>query len=183
MEINTGIPHSKEKQAMEGCKTDRETKKASENVATTPVFINHAAIAWEESRRKWVGDTSQKTQSIAKDPIISWSMTYEDLLSTNEPFAERIPLPLKVHKIPKEYAGKGNPILLKKQDLEWKNQQDHFTEENNGNKANRVDFQDSRDKAYTPTEIANACDENGGVHPRSVVDAHTEEYAHGSGSG
>lgn len=29
-----------------------------------------AAIAWEESRRKWVGDTSQKTQSIAKDPII-----------------------------------------------------------------------------------------------------------------
>nr|GLL34998.1 uncharacterized protein LOC109192486 [Ipomoea trifida] len=93
MEINTGIPHSKEKQPMEGCKTDRETKKASENVATTPVFINHAAIAWEESRRKWVGDTSQKTQSIAKDPIISWSMTYEDLLSTNEPFAERIPLP------------------------------------------------------------------------------------------
>nr|GMD39128.1 LINE-type retrotransposon LIb DNA [Ipomoea batatas] len=64
--------------------------------------------------------------------------------------------------------------------VEGKNQQDHFTEENNGNKANRVDFQDSGDRAYTPTEIANACDENGGVHPRSAVAAHRDEYAHSS---
>ncbi|RAL42722.1 unnamed protein product [Cuscuta campestris] len=93
MEINAGIPNSKDKLQVEGGKTDRETKKASESVENAPVFINHAAIAWEESRRKWTGDPSEKPEKVAKDPIISWTLDYDDLLSTNEPFAERIPLP------------------------------------------------------------------------------------------
>ncbi|CAH9055340.1 unnamed protein product [Cuscuta epithymum] len=93
MEINTGIPKSKDKRPVEGCKTDRETKRASESVPNeSPVFINYAALAWEESRRKWTGDTSKKSDKMAKDPIISWSLNYEDLLATNEPFSERIPL-------------------------------------------------------------------------------------------
>ncbi|XP_004309586.1 PREDICTED: uncharacterized protein LOC101294816, partial [Fragaria vesca subsp. vesca] len=51
---------------------------------------SRAAIDWHESRRKWVGD--QRLQRKAKDPIISWSTTYEDLLSTNECYPEPIPL-------------------------------------------------------------------------------------------
>ncbi|WVY98467.1 hypothetical protein V8G54_030618 [Vigna mungo] len=53
-----------------------------------------SAIAWHEDRRKWVGDRSQHPPRIAKDQIISWSTSYEELLSTNEPFAEPIPLPV-----------------------------------------------------------------------------------------
>jgi hypothetical protein len=35
----------------------------------------------------------------------SWSTSYEDLLSTNEPFAERIPLPVRFqYPYLKEYA-------------------------------------------------------------------------------
>ncbi|KAL6182806.1 hypothetical protein ACLB2K_044218 [Fragaria x ananassa] len=51
---------------------------------------SRAAIDWHESRRKWVGD--QRLQGKTKDPIISWSTTYEDLLSTNECYPEPIPL-------------------------------------------------------------------------------------------
>ncbi|KAH1230338.1 hypothetical protein GmHk_10G029846 [Glycine max] len=64
-----------------------------QNVKQTSTFVNHAAIAWHEDRTKWVGDKSQHPPRTAKDPIISWSTSYEELLSTNEPFAEPIPLP------------------------------------------------------------------------------------------
>ncbi|KAK6156334.1 hypothetical protein DH2020_010582 [Rehmannia glutinosa] len=69
-----------------------EQKKAAENSTSTSVFVNHAAIAWDESRRKWTGDLSQRSPRIPKDPIISWSTTYEELLSTNDPFPNPIPL-------------------------------------------------------------------------------------------
>ncbi|XP_051116021.1 uncharacterized protein LOC127241153 isoform X2 [Andrographis paniculata] len=50
-------------------------------------------IAWNEIRRKWVGNVSHRPERTMKDPIISWSTTYEELLSNHEPFPERIPLP------------------------------------------------------------------------------------------
>ncbi|KAL6328336.1 hypothetical protein AAG906_034479 [Vitis piasezkii] len=89
-EVNTGGSHSNEKQTLECSASANEQKEPME--ASTFVFINHAAIAWHDRRREWVGDQSQKSQRKQKDPIISWSMTYEDLLSTNEPFSEPIPL-------------------------------------------------------------------------------------------
>ncbi|WKA01219.1 hypothetical protein VitviT2T_019510 [Vitis vinifera] len=89
-EVNTGGSHSNEKQTLECSASANEQKEPME--VSTFVFINHAAIAWHDRRREWVGDQSQKSQRKQKDPIISWSMTYEDLLSTNEPFSEPIPL-------------------------------------------------------------------------------------------
>ncbi|KAK7268299.1 hypothetical protein RIF29_20996 [Crotalaria pallida] len=64
-----------------------------QNLKQTSTFVNHAEHAWHEDRRKWVGDKSQHPPRMTKDPIISWSTSYDDLLSTNEPFAEPIPLP------------------------------------------------------------------------------------------
>uniref|UniRef100_A0A5B7AT18 Gag1-like clamp domain-containing protein n=1 Tax=Davidia involucrata TaxID=16924 RepID=A0A5B7AT18_DAVIN len=93
MEVNNGIPRSHEKRPLEGSTSANEATKPTENNASTSVFVNHAAIAWHEKRREWIGDQTQKLQRLPKDPIISWSMTYEDLLSTKEPFAEPIPLP------------------------------------------------------------------------------------------
>lgn len=60
--------------------------------STSDTFINHAAISWHENRKKWVGDQSKRSNRVPKDPIISWSMDYEDLLSTHDPFPESIPL-------------------------------------------------------------------------------------------
>ncbi|OMP04757.1 hypothetical protein COLO4_09332 [Corchorus olitorius] len=78
------------------------------------VFVNHAAITWHEIRRQWVGDKSQKSKRISREPIMrcpvisfmnliwcmkfksplyfAWTTTYEDLLCSTEPFQQPIPL-------------------------------------------------------------------------------------------
>ncbi|XP_038903277.1 uncharacterized protein LOC120089909 [Benincasa hispida] len=58
----------------------------------TPMFINHAEIAWHERRREWVGDHSENVQRAPMEPILSWTTTYADLLLTAEPFQQPIPL-------------------------------------------------------------------------------------------
>ncbi|GAV60742.1 DUF4050 domain-containing protein [Cephalotus follicularis] len=92
MEIDTGS-HSNEQRPLECSTSANEGKEPTEKDKNTSLFVNHAAISWHENRRSWVGDVSQRPQRMAKDPIISWSTTYEELLSTNEPFSEPIPLP------------------------------------------------------------------------------------------
>ncbi|KAF5770659.1 hypothetical protein HanXRQr2_Chr14g0661901 [Helianthus annuus] len=93
MGVNNKNTRFIEKQPLEGPVPRNEAKKKPEgNESSTPVFINHGAIAWNEGRRRWVGDQSQKPRRMPKDPIISWSATYEDLLSTSNRFSEPIPL-------------------------------------------------------------------------------------------
>ncbi|KAJ8557538.1 hypothetical protein K7X08_003163 [Anisodus acutangulus] len=97
MEVDTGNSCFIEKLPVERFTSTRETKKSPpENNKSPLVFVNHvygaAAIAWHENRRRWVGDVSRRSDRMPKDPIISWSTTYEDLLSTTEPFSEPIPL-------------------------------------------------------------------------------------------
>ncbi|EEF32784.1 conserved hypothetical protein [Ricinus communis] len=95
MEVNSRGSLSNEKQYLE-CPTSTNAGNKppeKEGSVSTSVFVNHAANAWHESRRKWIGEQSQQSKTMTKDPIISWSTTYEDLLSTNEPFSEPIPLP------------------------------------------------------------------------------------------
>lgn len=41
-----------------------------------PKYVNAAVIEWEESRRKWIGDISQRPHNMQNDPIIR----YYDLL-------------------------------------------------------------------------------------------------------
>ncbi|KAI3458928.1 hypothetical protein Pfo_015591 [Paulownia fortunei] len=93
MEVNGRTSHCNENRPSENSTPPNEQKRPAENSMSTSVFVNHAAIAWDESRSKWIGDLSQRSQRMPKDPIISWSMTYEDLLSTNDPFPKPIPLP------------------------------------------------------------------------------------------
>ncbi|KAK4367073.1 hypothetical protein RND71_014953 [Anisodus tanguticus] len=93
MEVDTGNSCFIEKLPVERFTSTRETKKSPpENNKSPLVFVNHAAIAWHENRRRWVGDVSRRSDRMPEDPIISWSTTYEDLLSTTEPFSEPIPL-------------------------------------------------------------------------------------------
>ncbi|XP_045827951.1 uncharacterized protein LOC123919929 isoform X2 [Trifolium pratense] len=120
MEVYKESTHSNGKQTLKHSKSADEVKRQSENtyrcfhsngkqnLKQTSTFVNHAANAWHENRKKWVGDKSRQSPRTPKEQIISsqgkgplvtrssaesWSTSYEDLLSTNEPFAERIPLP------------------------------------------------------------------------------------------
>lgn len=92
MEVGTITSRSSEKRPLANSTPASQPKMPAEKNMNLSVFVNQAAIAWEENRRKWTGNLSHKPKRIPKDPIISWSMTYEDLLSTNEPFSEPIPL-------------------------------------------------------------------------------------------
>ncbi|KAK1396532.1 putative HXXXD-type acyl-transferase family protein [Heracleum sosnowskyi] len=96
MEVDTRSSCSNEKQPLT-CSISRNDGKnppeeGGEKGGSSPVFINHAAIAWHESRREWIGDSSKRLQSTPKDPVICWTTTYEDLLSTTAPFTEPISL-------------------------------------------------------------------------------------------
>ncbi|KAF7811692.1 DUF4050 family protein [Senna tora] len=94
---SNGLPTLKHTTTADNGKSEKVYKSSHTNgrpnLKHTSSFVNHAAIAWHEERRKWVGDKSQHPPRMAKEPIISWSTSYEELLSTNEPFAEPIPLP------------------------------------------------------------------------------------------
>lgn len=68
-----------------------DSKTSMENGVDTS-FINHAAEAWAEMRRQWVGHQAEVPRKAPREPVISWSTTYDDLLSTSERFPQRIPL-------------------------------------------------------------------------------------------
>ncbi|THG13309.1 hypothetical protein TEA_029145 [Camellia sinensis var. sinensis] len=78
MEGNTGNFLSNEKQSLEVSTSDNEVKMLTENSGSTSVFVNHgkssalfSAIAWQQNRKEWIGDQSQRSKRIQKDPIIS----------------------------------------------------------------------------------------------------------------
>ncbi|XP_042442988.1 uncharacterized protein LOC122028032 isoform X1 [Zingiber officinale] len=54
-------------------------------------FVNQGAITWNEMRREWLGDSSNRWRR-RSEPSISWLSTYDDLLSTTQPFPQAIPL-------------------------------------------------------------------------------------------
>ncbi|XP_042444889.1 uncharacterized protein LOC122029825 isoform X1 [Zingiber officinale] len=54
-------------------------------------FVNQGAITWNEMRREWLGDSSKRWRR-RSEPSISWLSTYDDLLSTTQPFPQAIPL-------------------------------------------------------------------------------------------
>ncbi|XVE61652.1 hypothetical protein DITRI_Ditri06bG0057500 [Diplodiscus trichospermus] len=86
METNGSSPNSCENhpsKASNNANKDQSTEKQ--------VFVNHAEITWHEIRRQWIGGQSQKSKRTPREPIMSWTTTYEDLLST-EPFQQPIPL-------------------------------------------------------------------------------------------
>ncbi|XP_042386425.1 uncharacterized protein LOC121978111 [Zingiber officinale] len=68
-----------------------DTKVAVENTKNDS-FVNQGTIAWNEMRREWLGDNSNKCRKIPSEPSITWFSTYDDLLSTSRPFPQAIPL-------------------------------------------------------------------------------------------
>ncbi|KAK9985586.1 hypothetical protein SO802_030537 [Lithocarpus litseifolius] len=87
METNGSSSNSNESQPSGGS-NNSSTEKPNEK----EIFVNHAEIAWHEKRREWVGDQSQRSRRTPREPIMSWTTTYEDLLLSTEPFQQPIPL-------------------------------------------------------------------------------------------
>lgn len=92
MENNVSITYSVETHLSSGPTNVNEDSNLTEESANSSSFINQAAIAWNETRREWVGDRSKKSHGAPREPVISWCTTYDDLLSTNQPFPQPIPL-------------------------------------------------------------------------------------------
>ncbi|XP_038979091.1 uncharacterized protein LOC120110870 isoform X2 [Phoenix dactylifera] len=89
MENNGIISHSVETQLSSGPTTINKDGNFAEENGSNGSFINQD---WNEIRREWVGDLSKKSHRPPREPIMSWCITYDDLLSINQPFPQPIPL-------------------------------------------------------------------------------------------
>ncbi|MBA0767865.1 hypothetical protein Gotri_016718 [Gossypium trilobum] len=87
METNGTNHHSRENRPSTGSNNANRGQSTEEEV-----FVNQAQMTWHEVRRQWAGDQSQKSRRIAREPIMSWITTYEDLLCSTERFQQPIPL-------------------------------------------------------------------------------------------
>ncbi len=56
-----------------------------------PPFFNKALDAWHKQREAWTQKPAGY-KSVPKRPVLSVDITYDELLMTNKPFAQRIPL-------------------------------------------------------------------------------------------
>ncbi|XVF55526.1 hypothetical protein PTKIN_Ptkin06aG0043000 [Pterospermum kingtungense] len=87
METNGSNHHS--------CENTPSTSSSNANKGQSTekeVFVNSAEITWHEIRQQWVGCQSQNSKRMLREPIMSWTTTYEDLLCSTEPFQQPIPL-------------------------------------------------------------------------------------------
>ncbi|KAH9326157.1 hypothetical protein KI387_006335, partial [Taxus chinensis] len=75
-----------------GSTSQSEEAQPTNKNADDATFVNHALNMWNENRRQWVGNRPQNRPQVRSEPVISWTSTYDDLLATNQPFSEPIPL-------------------------------------------------------------------------------------------
>ncbi|URD79218.1 hypothetical protein MUK42_02921 [Musa troglodytarum] len=91
-ENNISVSHSLETKFSSAPNAANESGMSPEENPNN-LFTNQvAAIAWNEMRREWVGDQPKRSHMAPREPTISWSTTYEDLLLTSQPFPQPIPL-------------------------------------------------------------------------------------------
>lgn len=55
----------------------------SANNSNGTAFVNHALILWQERRREWVGNRQELRPQGHREPVLSWTTTYDDLLATS----------------------------------------------------------------------------------------------------
>lgn len=92
MENSVNNSHSMRRNPSVGSTSQADETQLTNN-STNSTFVNHALIMWNERRREWLGNRSQNRPQMPREPIISWNTTYDDLLATNQPFPQPVPLP------------------------------------------------------------------------------------------
>ncbi|AES81911.2 DUF4050 family protein [Medicago truncatula] len=68
------------------------------NLTGKEAFVNHAEIAWNQKRKEWVGDQSNKAQRPPRVSTICLTGNPNDMLFSNESFRPPIPLARRHHK-------------------------------------------------------------------------------------
>mmetsp|Transcript_1239 Transcript_1239/g.5038 ORF Transcript_1239/g.5038 Transcript_1239/m.5038 type:complete len:90 (+) Transcript_1239:1197-1466(+) len=54
---------------------------------------NKALVMWNEQRLAWRKKKGERKSKAPRRPVISVDTTYEDMLTTNVPFPQNVPLP------------------------------------------------------------------------------------------
>lgn len=95
-EMENNIANSRSSQrstsSISGTSHNPETR-ISNNNANNTAFVNHALLLWQERRREWVGSGQEQRPQDRREPVLTWTTTYDDLLATSRPFPRSIPLP------------------------------------------------------------------------------------------
>ncbi|XP_065867116.1 uncharacterized protein [Euphorbia lathyris] len=55
-------------------------------------YVNHGLLLWNQTRQRWVGDKKSNQAHQPRDPKLNWNATYDNLLGSNKPFPQPIPL-------------------------------------------------------------------------------------------
>lgn len=93
MENSVNNSHSMRRNPSVGSTSQADETQLTNDSTNSTTFVNHALIMWNERRREWLGNRSQNRPQMPREPIISWNTTYDDLLATNQPFPQPVPLP------------------------------------------------------------------------------------------
>ncbi|KAG7014135.1 hypothetical protein SDJN02_24308, partial [Cucurbita argyrosperma subsp. argyrosperma] len=65
---------------------------SSGNVHNPSEFINHGFLLWNQTRQRWTGNRSENRAPQFQEPKLDCNATYENLLGSNKPFRQPIPL-------------------------------------------------------------------------------------------
>ncbi|KAG5540902.1 hypothetical protein RHGRI_020968 [Rhododendron griersonianum] len=60
-------------------------------------FVNHGKsklrlLLWNQTRQQWTANKTSQNSAQVREPKLSWNASYENLLGTNKPFPQPIPL-------------------------------------------------------------------------------------------
>lgn len=95
-DMDNNIANSRSSQrstsSISGTSHNQESRNANNNASNT-AFVNHALLLWQERRREWVGNRQEPRPQETREPVLTWTTTYEELLATSRPFPQAIPLP------------------------------------------------------------------------------------------
>lgn len=94
---NEGDVTKESQRSLSSSKQNQSAESQEASLSPSSFNANHGLALWNEQRREWTKKTSQVITTPTREPVISWSSTYEDLLSTSRPFAKPIPLPEMVN--------------------------------------------------------------------------------------
>uniref|UniRef100_A0A7N0TDJ7 Gag1-like clamp domain-containing protein n=1 Tax=Kalanchoe fedtschenkoi TaxID=63787 RepID=A0A7N0TDJ7_KALFE len=86
--------------------TSTLTHTSDKLVSHSEPFVNQGLILWNQTRLQWLGKGREQTQE-SHEPALSWDATYQSLLATGKPFAQRVPLPEMVEFLVQTWEQEG----------------------------------------------------------------------------
>ncbi|KAL9226763.1 hypothetical protein vseg_002536 [Gypsophila vaccaria] len=90
---NSAVQSQRSISSMSTSNQNIDPNAASGSTSNPSEFVNHGFLLWNQVRQQWVGERKSRGQPKTREPKLSWNTTYGNLLGTNKPFPQPIPLP------------------------------------------------------------------------------------------